>query len=153
MGNLNSAFKKADSQGEHPPPLQKIWEMDTKRVDRKKVSVSAPNPPKLCLWIQLKSVDSLSLLFPHIPLFWIQNYSEKADNKDQRPNLKTFIVVEILFLGTDSFGGISSAVELIPRRNNSLIWNCHFLSLFISSWMTGVENNTRAQCLLPKRDG
>ncbi len=36
MGNLNSAFKKADSQGEHPPPFQKIWEMDTKGVDRKK---------------------------------------------------------------------------------------------------------------------
>jgi hypothetical protein len=49
MGNPNSPFKKADSQGEHPPPLQKIWEMDTKGVDRKKVSVSAPNPPKLCL--------------------------------------------------------------------------------------------------------
>ncbi len=132
MGNLNSAFKKADSQGEHPPPLQKIWEMDTKGVDRKKVSVSAPNPPKLCLWIQLKSVDSLSRLFPHIPMFWIQaqNYSEKADDKDQRPNLKTFIVVEILFLGTDSFRGINSAMELVPRKNNSLVWNSDLLLFF-----------------------
>ncbi len=30
----------------------------------KKIGVSAPNPPKLCLWIRLKKVDSLRLLFP-----------------------------------------------------------------------------------------
>jgi hypothetical protein len=32
----------------------------------------------------------------------------------QRPNLKTFMVVGTPFLGTDSSGGISSAVEVIP---------------------------------------
>jgi hypothetical protein len=39
--------------------------LDTKGVDAQKVSVSAPNPPKLCLGIRLKRVDSLSRrLFP-----------------------------------------------------------------------------------------
>jgi hypothetical protein len=44
--------------------VQKIWEMDTKGVDSQQVSVSAPNPPKLCLRIRLKLVNSLNQLFP-----------------------------------------------------------------------------------------
>ncbi len=40
--NLNSAFEKADSP---PPPPQK------RESTRKKVGVSLPNPPKLCLCI------------------------------------------------------------------------------------------------------
>jgi hypothetical protein len=34
-----------------------------KGVDSHKVSVSTPNPPKLCLWILLKRVDSLPHFF------------------------------------------------------------------------------------------
>ncbi len=54
-----------------PPPTS-----PEKEVTRKKVSVSAPNPLKLCLWIQLKRVDSLSRLFPAFLYFeyrlWIR---------------------------------------------------------------------------------
>jgi hypothetical protein len=47
------------------PPPQKIRERDTIGDDLQKVSVrvSAPNPLKLCIRIQLR-VDSLSRLFP-----------------------------------------------------------------------------------------
>jgi hypothetical protein len=43
IGNLNLAFEKADS----PPPPPPI--SPEKGVDSQKVSVSVPNPPKLCL--------------------------------------------------------------------------------------------------------
>jgi hypothetical protein len=40
------------------------------------------------------------------------------------------MVVGTLLLGTDSFGEINSAMELIPR-NNSLIWNLDIISLYL----------------------
>ncbi len=47
---------------------------------------------------------------------------------------------------TDLLSHRLSLKELIPQRNSSLIWNLYFISLFITIWMTGVENNIRAQC-------
>jgi hypothetical protein len=52
------------------------------------------------------------------------------------------MVVGTPFLGTDSSGGVCSAVEL---RNDSLTWSSDILSLVISFCITGVENSTGAQ--------
>ncbi len=55
----------SQSRAEHTlSPYQKIREIDTKEVDSQKVSVSVPNPPKLCLGIWLNRVNSWSRLFP-----------------------------------------------------------------------------------------
>jgi hypothetical protein len=50
-----------------------------------------------------------------------------------------FMVVGTLFLGTDSSGGISSAVEQTPQRNDFLTWNRDILSLVLSFCVAGVE--------------
>ncbi len=52
-GNLYFVFEKADS---NPPPQKK-------ESTRKKVNISAPNPPKLCLWTWLKRVNSFPYFF------------------------------------------------------------------------------------------
>jgi hypothetical protein len=59
---------------------QKIRETDTIEVDLQKVSVSAPNPPKLCLLICYKFVGSLIRLFPAFLCFEYRLWKHRRED-------------------------------------------------------------------------
>ncbi len=67
-------------------------------------------------------------------------------NRLQRLNLKRFMVVGTLFLGTDSVGRINSVMEMINRRY--LIEICHFCLGWCSNFVGSKSGQTQSVKLL-----
>jgi hypothetical protein len=59
-----------------------------------------------------------------------------CENQFEAKPYRMFMVVGTLFLGTDSSGGVSSAVGQTPQKNDSLTWNWNILSLVLSFCVT-----------------
>jgi hypothetical protein len=95
--------------------VHKIREMLTKGVSSQNDSVSGPYPLKLCLWIQLERVNSLSWLFPAFLCFeyrlrWIRccpcsllRFGPAADLWKGTPHHGELVTVS-LALGSHWFG-------------------------------------------------